>query len=146
MHDTASTTSPQPSPTRRIRRDGWTVARQVKFIVALNATGSVKRAAAAAGMSRESAYRLRERPGHEDFARTWDLAVAGKGHTSQSESHAPSSEGHKGHASFPAPPSREGHESHGPGDCARHCSDRQLRGLEVRLAPCPTLAFDKVIA
>jgi hypothetical protein len=120
MHDTA--------PTRRIRRDGWTVARQVKFIVALNATGSVKRAAAAAGMSRESAYRLRERPGHEDFARTWDLAVAAKGHRPQDESHTPSAQGHKGHAPAAARPSLEGHESHGPDDFARGCSNRQLRG------------------
>ena len=60
------------SPSRRIRRDGWTTDRQVKFIIALHKTRSVARAAAAAGMSRESAYRLRDRPGHSDFARAWD--------------------------------------------------------------------------
>jgi len=77
--------SPPSSTPRRIRRDGWTIDRQVKFIMALNATGSVTRAAAAAGMSRESAYRLRDGPGHEDFARVWDAAAARKGHTPQAE-------------------------------------------------------------
>jgi hypothetical protein len=45
---------------RRIRHDGWTIDRQVKFICGFRATGSVTRGARAAGMSRESAYRLRD--------------------------------------------------------------------------------------
>jgi hypothetical protein len=126
MHNNPAASPNSPAP--RIGRDGWTVDRQVKFIVALNATGSVTRAAAAAGMSRESAYRLRERLGHEDLAGTWDLALAGKGHRPQNESHTSSAERHKGHAPLAAPPSREGHESHGAGDFERHCSNRQLRG------------------
>jgi hypothetical protein len=93
------------SPSRRIRRDGWTTDRQVKFIIALNKTRSVTRAAAAAGMSRESAYRLRDRPGHSDFARAWDAAVANKGHRSPAERHAPARD-----ADLRSP--RESHESH----------------------------------
>jgi hypothetical protein len=67
----------------RIRRDGWTIDRQVKFICALHKTRSVTRAAESVGMSRESAHRLRVRPGHADFARAWDIAVAPKGHTAR---------------------------------------------------------------
>jgi len=107
------------SPSRRIRRDGWTTDRQVKFIIALNKTRSVTRAAAAAGMSRESAYRLRDRPGHADFARAWDAAVANKGHKSEAESHA---------RARPAAldSSREGHESHVRGGFAQNRPTRPL--------------------
>lgn len=68
--------SPPFSTPRRIRRDGWTIDRQVKFIMALNATGSVTRAAAAAGMSRESAYRLRKRDNGGLFTLLWRAAFA----------------------------------------------------------------------
>src|ERR1043165_7575042 len=43
------------------RRDGWTVRRQLAFLTVLQRTRSVTEAAKAAGMSRESAYRLRRR-------------------------------------------------------------------------------------
>jgi hypothetical protein len=120
MHDSAPTASPQPSPTPRVRRDGWTIDRQVKFICALRSTGSVTRAAAAAGMSRESAYRFRERPGHEDFARAWDCAVAAKGHNLPRERRTPS-------GIRASPPPREGHESHAGRGFPRHCQPSQLR-------------------
>jgi hypothetical protein len=61
---------PQP------RRDGWTAARQLAFLHALAGTRSISRAAEAAGMSRESAYRLRARDPHGLFAAIWDLALA----------------------------------------------------------------------
>ena len=61
---------------RSHRRDGWTLDRQVAFIRALFASGSVTRAAAAAGMSRESAYRLRNRREGGLFAAMWDRALA----------------------------------------------------------------------
>ena len=47
-----------PAPTRN-RRVGWTAERQRAFIDMLSLTGSVGAAAAAAGVSSRSAYRLR---------------------------------------------------------------------------------------
>ena len=120
---TPNSTPPRSStalPSRRIRRDGWTTDRQVKFIIALNKTSSVTRAAAAAGMSRENAYRLRDRPGHTDFARAWNAAVARKGHKSPAESHT------RGRP-VTLDPSREDHESHAAGGFAQHCQARQFR-------------------
>lgn len=57
------------------RRDGWTPDRQLRFLDALARTRSVSRAAASAGMSRESAYRLRTRVAL--FAGLWDRALEG---------------------------------------------------------------------
>jgi hypothetical protein len=65
-----------PKPRTRIRRDGWTAERQLRFLDALAATRSITRAAAAAGMSRESAYRLRDRREGALFAAIWDRALA----------------------------------------------------------------------
>ena len=75
----------QPAPRRRIpafhpvplrgRRDGWTPLRQARFIGHLAETRCVGRAAARVGLSRESAYRLRRRPGAEGFAAAWDRAL-----------------------------------------------------------------------
>lgn len=62
----------------RARRDGWTPERQRVFIAALARTGCVGRAAAAAGMSRESAYRLRRREGAARFAAAWDSILAAR--------------------------------------------------------------------
>ncbi len=62
----------------RARRDGWTVERQRAFIAVLFAKRSVQAAAAAVGMSRESAYRLRCRPGAASFAAAWDAALAAR--------------------------------------------------------------------
>lgn len=60
----------------RARRDGWTAERQRAFIGVLFARRSVQAAATAVGMSRESAYRLRARPGAASFAAAWDAALA----------------------------------------------------------------------
>jgi len=64
----------------RTRSDGWTPVRQAEFIGVLAETGSVSAAAAFVGMARETAYRLRRKPGAEEFARAWDAAlmIAGK--------------------------------------------------------------------
>lgn len=62
-------------PQMRKRFNGWSPVQQERFILALEATGSVRAAAKAAGMSRNSAYRLRERAGGEGFARSWDRAL-----------------------------------------------------------------------
>ena len=60
------------------RRDGWTIRRQLAFLDTLARTGSVTAAARAAGMSRESAYRLRRRNFAALFAASWDRAVEGR--------------------------------------------------------------------
>ena len=65
------------SQTPKIRRDGWTAQRQLRFLDMLARTRSVTRAAAAVGMSRESAYRLRNRKGGALFATAWDRAMEG---------------------------------------------------------------------
>lgn len=57
-------------------RKRWTPERQILFLDALAQTGSVSLAAATAGMSRESAYRLRERRDGALFALLWDEALA----------------------------------------------------------------------
>lgn len=66
----SDSTSPHRPP--RTRHDGWTPERQLAFLGALSLTRSVTRSAAAAGMSRESAYRLRDRRDGALFAARWD--------------------------------------------------------------------------
>jgi AraC-like DNA-binding protein len=53
-------------------RAHWTPSRQRIFLAALLDTGSVARAARAAGMSRSSAHRLRQRLAGTPFDRAWD--------------------------------------------------------------------------
>ena len=80
LRDPGSASPPlafDPVPVRH-RRDGWTPERQRTFIAALARDLCVDRAAAAAGMSRESAYRLRRHPGAESFADAWNHILAGK--------------------------------------------------------------------
>lgn len=60
----------------RIRKDGWTAERQLRFLDALASTRSVGKAAASAAMSREGAYRLRNRSHGTLFALLWDRALA----------------------------------------------------------------------
>ena len=72
--------APQPpefeiAPTR-ITQSGWTAERQRRFIEHLSLTGSVGEAAAIAGVSSRSAYRLRNKAGAESFARAWDAALS----------------------------------------------------------------------
>ena len=63
----------------RARRDGWTPARQCAFLAQLYLTGSATAAAGAVGMSRASAYRLREREGAQGFAHAWDAVFVPPG-------------------------------------------------------------------
>ena len=51
-----------PAPTRK-KHSGWTAERQRKFIEHLSLTGSVGEAAATAGVTSRSAYRLCSRSG-----------------------------------------------------------------------------------
>jgi hypothetical protein len=70
--------------TPKIRRDGWTAERQLRFLDALARTRSATKAALVAGMSREGAYRLRNRMEGSLFALLWDRALEppaiGEGH------------------------------------------------------------------
>ena len=75
-----------PVPLSRSRHDGWSPERQRRFIDLLSQIGLVSICARAVGMSRKSAYALRNRPGAESFAAAWDSAV-GLGR-SQVEIHA----------------------------------------------------------
>ena len=67
-----------PDPVKA-RHDGWTPARQFRFIEILAATRSITRACAAVGMSRESAYSLLERSRanaeQRGFALAWSAAL-----------------------------------------------------------------------
>lgn len=65
-----------PVAFERVRPDGWTERRQQDFITALATMGSVLHAARAVGMTKRSAYQLRDRPGAGSFAAAWDLALA----------------------------------------------------------------------
>ena len=60
----------------KIRSDGWTAERQLRFLEALARTRNVRDAAAQAGMSREGAYRFRERRDGALFAALWDKILA----------------------------------------------------------------------
>lgn len=64
-----------PVPRLRLRRRGWSYARQRAFIFALSRCGSVARAARAVGMSPRGAYLLLDAPGAEGFAAAWDMAI-----------------------------------------------------------------------
>lgn len=59
-----------PSPAR----NHWTPARQRIFLAALVETGSIARAARAAGMSRSSAHALRNRLAGTPFYHAWNRA------------------------------------------------------------------------
>jgi hypothetical protein len=58
----------------RARRDGWTPERQYVYVLELARSGHAGRAAQAAGMSEQSACRLRRRPGAAAFNRLCEAA------------------------------------------------------------------------
>jgi helix-turn-helix protein len=60
----------------RAQHNGWTAGKQLRFILALARGAGLREAARELGMSRQSAYRLRQRPGAESFAAAWDRAQA----------------------------------------------------------------------
>ncbi|WP_404335755.1 hypothetical protein AB2M62_17195 [Sphingomonas sp. MMS12-HWE2-04] len=67
---------PNPPVEAAPPRAHWTPARQRIFLAALLESGSVARAATAAGMSRSSAHRLRRRLAGTVFAQTWSRVLA----------------------------------------------------------------------
>lgn len=64
-----------PVPMQRRRADGWTQDAQRLFIAMLAQTGSVRDAARGVGMSARSAYRLRGKPGADEFDLVWQAAL-----------------------------------------------------------------------
>lgn len=71
----------QPPRTRftpvqlKARHDGWSAERQFRFIEELAATRSISKACRAVGMSRDSAYKLRDRPEAAEFRLAWSRAL-----------------------------------------------------------------------
>lgn len=64
-----------PVPRKNTVTHGWTPAKQRAFVEALAASGSVRLATEAVGMSHCGVYKLRHAPEAEDLARAWDAAV-----------------------------------------------------------------------
>src|SRR5437762_12522107 len=62
--------------TPRVRRDGWTPERQLRFLDHLACTRSAPMEARAAGMSREGAYRFLARNPESLFAALWARCLA----------------------------------------------------------------------
>lgn len=58
----------------RVRHDGWTPARQRTFLRALAEMGCMRDACARAGISNNSAYRMKKRSA--PFSRAWGRALA----------------------------------------------------------------------
>ena len=63
------------SSTLRPRRDGWTPAAQATFIAAREGGATIAAAAAAAGMSRQAAYKLRAHPAGGAVRAMWHPPV-----------------------------------------------------------------------
>ena len=59
----------------KARHDGWTATRQLHFIAVLDATKSITKACVAVGMSRVSAYKLRDHPDARQFRLAWNAAL-----------------------------------------------------------------------
>ena len=64
-----------PVPRQRIRRGGWSAARQREFIAWLARTGSVRAACRQIGMTEHGAYDLRRHPEGASFAAAWEAAL-----------------------------------------------------------------------
>ena len=64
-----------PPPATADRHNGWTRARMVGFLRELAASQSVAFAAKSVGLSRQSAYALRNRLAGTPFALAWEVAL-----------------------------------------------------------------------
>lgn len=67
--------SKMPEPAGRRRHDGWSRRKMALFLRELAASQSVSQAARSVGMSRQSAYDLRNRLGGTPFALGWEVAL-----------------------------------------------------------------------
>lgn len=123
-----------PAPVRP-RHDGWTVERQARFLAALELTGSVSAAAAAAGKSRAGAYRFRDRADGARFGRAWELALRRRAERLLYERLAKLTERAGGRVvtAFRRP-SRE--RESGKGDMLRQALQQRQIGQGCRFSPC----------
>ena len=67
------------APALNPQHNGWSAARQQRFLDHLADVGSVAAAARAVEMTRQSAYWVRRQPWAADFAQRWDAALAEAG-------------------------------------------------------------------
>jgi hypothetical protein len=74
-HPAAKEQAKLPTPARPVRHNEWTRARMVAFLKELAACQSVSDAALSVGMSRHSAYKLRNRLAFTPFALAWEVAL-----------------------------------------------------------------------
>lgn len=65
----------EPVPRRRMRRGGWSAARQRQFIEALAETGSVRAACRRLGVAEHGVYALRRHPDAAGFRAAWEAAL-----------------------------------------------------------------------
>lgn len=73
-HEEAACADAGDARPRKIRHDGWTEERQDRFFAHLAETSCVEASAAAAGMCKSSAYRMRAR--NPAFEARWQMALA----------------------------------------------------------------------
>jgi hypothetical protein len=71
--------APSNPPALRPQHNGWSPERQRRFLDHLALNGNVSAAARAAGMTKQSAYWLRQQAHSQDFARRWDAALTDTG-------------------------------------------------------------------
>lgn len=64
-----------PVPRQRMRRRGWSAARQREFIAQLAQTGSVRAACRALGVGEHQVYVLRNHPEGASFRKAWEAAL-----------------------------------------------------------------------
>lgn len=64
-----------PVPRQRMRRRGWSAARQREFIAHLAETGSVRAACRRMGVGEHQVYVLRNHPEGESFRKAWEAAL-----------------------------------------------------------------------
>jgi hypothetical protein len=64
-----------PVPRKRMRRRGWSAARQREFIAHLAETGSVRAACRRMGVGEHQVYVLRNHPEGESFRKAWEAAL-----------------------------------------------------------------------
>lgn len=64
-----------PVPRLRMRRRGWSAARQREFIAHLAETGSVRAACRRMGVGEHQVYVLRNHPEGESFRKAWEAAL-----------------------------------------------------------------------
>jgi len=65
----------RPVPHKAARRNSIGPARQRAFVASMAECGIVTQAARSIGASMEALYKLRQRPGAEEFRAAWDMAV-----------------------------------------------------------------------